>query len=122
MHPEPPASRVARARRGGVVALAALACAALLGACGSSNSSTTSTKAKIDLNIARVEHSIEASILSQRHLKSTVVCPTVVAQEKGKTFECVATTTAVKKPHGPVKTPFVVTVQTDKGYVTYVGK
>jgi hypothetical protein len=104
-----------------LAALAMLACTGLLSACGSS-SSTSSTQAKTNLNIVHVERSIEQSILSERHLKATVVCPTAVPQEKGKTFECVATTRAVKEPHGPVKTPFVVTVQTDKGYVTYVGK
>jgi hypothetical protein len=110
-----------RPRRGAAVACVALACAGLLSACGSSGS-TTSTQAKIDLNIAHVERSIEQSIFSQRHLKATVVCPAKVAQEAGKTFECVATTAAIKAPHGPVKTPFVVTVQNSKGYVTYVGK
>ena len=124
MHPKTAISSIARAvraPRGAAVACAALACAALLSACGSS-SSPSSTPAKTDLKIANVERSIEQSILSERHLKSTVVCPAVVAQEAGKTFECVATTTAVKAPHGPVKTPFVVTIQNDKGYVTYVGK
>lgn len=123
MHPKTAISSIARAvrtPRRAAVACAALACAGLLGACGSS--STSSTAAKTDLKIAKVERSIEQSILSERHLKSTVVCPAVVTQEAGKTFECVATTTAVKAPHGPVKTPFVVTIQNDKGYVTYVGK
>jgi hypothetical protein len=124
MHSETPTPRIvrhARVRRGAVVALTVLACAGLLSACGSSGS-TSSTQAKTDLNIAHVERSIEQSILTQRHLKATVVCPTAVPQETGKTFECVATTRAVKKPYGPVKTPFVVTVQNSKGYVTYVGK
>lgn len=95
----------------------------LMGACGSSNSATTSsTPAKTDLNTARVERSIQQSILTQRHLKSTVVCPAVVPQEHGRTFECVATTRGASPPFRVIKTPFVVTVQNDKGYVTYAGK
>lgn len=74
------------------------------------------------MNTAQVERSIKQSILTQRHLTATVVCPAVAPQEQGKTFECVATTPGVKPPHAPVKTPFVVTVQNNKGYVTYAGK
>ncbi|HYM54038.1 MAG TPA: hypothetical protein VES97_01645 [Solirubrobacteraceae bacterium] len=59
--------------------------------------------------------------MSQRHLKSTVVCPAKVAQQPGK-FACIATTYSVKKPHRKIKTPFVVTIHNSKGYVTYVGK
>jgi hypothetical protein len=119
-----PRSTVARARRGALGLLAALACAALISACGSSSSSSSSsssTSGKVNLNTARVEHSIEASILTQRHLSSTVVCPAVVAQEAGVKFECKATVhSAKKKPD--VVTPFEVTVTNTKGYVTYVGK
>ena len=113
-------SRVAGAgsHRAVVGVVVALGCAALISACGSSGSSSSSTAAKTNLNIARVQRSIEQSIHAQRHLTSTVVCPTAVAQEKGKTFECVATIHAKKV----TKTPFVVTVQNEKGYVTYVGK
>ncbi len=93
-----------------------------MSACGSSKSSTSSTAAKTNLNTARVERSIKQSILSERHLTATVVCPATVVQEAGKTFECVATTRTVKKPVKVVKTPFVVTVTSSKGYVTYVGK
>lgn len=113
---------VARARRGAGVAAAVLACAALLSACGSSKSSTTSTTKVTNLDTARVAHSIERSILTQRHLESKVVCPAVVAQEQGKTFTCMATTRAIKPPHTVGKTPFVVTVTNNKGYVTYAGK
>jgi Domain of unknown function (DUF4333) len=97
----------------------ALAGAALLGACGSSSSSSTT---KTRLNTARVATSIEQSILAQRHLHAKVVCPAVVPQEQGRTFECVATTKSTKPPFTVSKTPFVVTIKTDKGFVTYVGK
>jgi hypothetical protein len=41
---------------------------------------------------------------------------------RGQRFACIATTYSVKKPHRKIKTPFVVTIHNDKGYVTYVGK
>lgn len=59
--------------------------------------------------------------MRQRHLASTVVCPPKVAQKPGK-FPCVATTLSVTTPHRAIKTPFIVTIHNDKGYVTYVGK
>lgn len=96
-----------------------------MNACGSSASSTSSTPGsatKIDLNTTRVEHSIEQSILAERHLASTVVCPSAVPQEAGRTFECIASTPSAKKPGTLIKTPFVVTIQNSKGYVTYAGK
>ena len=110
-----------RARRAAGGTLAALAWGALLGACGSSGSSTSSKSSKTNLDTVRVGHSIEESILAQRHLKSTVKCPAVVAQEKGRTFECVATISNAKTKK-VTTTPFVVTVQNSKGYVSYVGK
>jgi hypothetical protein len=124
MHADTPASmtRLARVRRGAVVAVTALAVAALMGACGSSNSSSTSSTPKTNLNTARVAASIKQSILTQRHLKATVVCPTVVAQEKGRTFECIATTRGLKRPFAPITTHFVVTIRNEQGYVTYAGK
>jgi hypothetical protein len=126
MHPQTPPSRIARAvriRRGSAVPVIAIACAALISACGSSHSSTTSsTAAKTNLNTAHVALSIKQSILTQRHLKAKVVCPAAVPQEKGKTFECIATTHGVKPPFALIETPFVVTVQNDKGFVTYAGK
>src|ERR1700730_10389416 len=123
MHIEPPTSRVARvlrAPRVGTVALSALACAALISACGSSSSSS-STTAKGKLDVAKVALSIEQTILTKRHLHAKVVCPAAVPQEAGRVFECVATTAAVKPPHALVKTPFHVTIQNSKGYVTYEG-
>ena len=112
---------LSRASRVAGGSLAVLACAGLLAACGSSNSNSSSS-AKTKLNTARVARSIEQSILTQRHLRSKVVCPTAVPQEKGRKFECVATTETVKHPVKVGKTPFVVTVQNANGYVTYEGK
>ena len=109
-----------RVCRGAGASVTALACVALLSACGSSSSSTST--AKTNLNTARVALSIEQSILTERHLHSKVVCPTAVPQEAGKTFECIATTQTTKPPVKSVTTPFVVTIQNSKGYVTYVGK
>jgi hypothetical protein len=110
---------VARARRGALVAATGLACAALMSACGSSSTSSTVTT---KVNTARVAASIEESVLKERNLHVKVVCPTTVPQEVGKTFECTATGHSTKKPFTETKTPFVVTIQNSKGYVTYVGK
>jgi hypothetical protein len=118
----PSRGRLAQSRRGATATLAALACLTLISACGSSGSSSSSGGTKTNLDTKRVARSIEESIVAQRHLKSTVSCPPVVVQEKGRTFECVATITSAKKPAKVTKTPFVVTVKNSKGYVTYVGK
>jgi hypothetical protein len=117
--PESPNPRAARACGGVLAVLTTLALAAVLSACGS-KSSTSSTSAAAKVDTAKVARSIEQSIQAQRHLASTVVCPVTVPAEKGKTFECIATTQTAKKP--PVKTTFVVTVQNNRGGVTYVGK
>jgi hypothetical protein len=112
----------ARARRGALAVLA-LACMALaIGACGSSSTSTSSTGANGTVNTARVAASIEQSILKQRKLASKVTCPASMPAEKGKTFECVAITHSLKPPHTEIKTPFLVTIQSNRGYVTYEGK
>jgi hypothetical protein len=96
-------------------------CTGVLGACGSSSGSSTATGAtKANLDVARVERSIEHSIMSQRHLQSKVVCPARIVQQPGK-FPCIATTVARGKPRKAIKTPFVVTIH-NGGYVTYVGK
>jgi hypothetical protein len=113
-------ARAVRVRRGAIVAVTALAGAALMSACGSSSTSSTATKTNLDT--ARVAASIEKSVLTERHLHSTVVCPAVVPQEPGRTFECIATTKSTKPPFTVSKTPFIVTVQSSRGYVTYVGK
>jgi hypothetical protein len=120
-------TRFSRARtvlptRGLSLTLAALASAALVSACGSASSSTSTSTVKTNLNTKRVARSIEESILAQRHLKAQVACPTLVIQEQGRTFECTATIRAAKKPHKVTTTPFLVTIQNNRGYVTYVGK
>lgn len=114
--PSPRVVRVVGVRRLAIAAVAAIACAGVVSACGSSSSSKT------NLNTTRVARAIEQSILSQRHVHATVSCPTVVAQEQGKTFECVATTRGTKRPFVPTRTPFAVTVQNSKGDVTYKGE
>jgi len=106
-----------RARRGLIVATAGLACAALLGACGSSSSTSSTATA---LNTQRIAASIEQSVLSERHLHVKVECPVSEHQEAGNTFTCIATGTNAKG--AAIRTPFKVTVQNSKGYVTYVGE
>jgi hypothetical protein len=116
------ARRVVSLRRGAIVPITALACTALLSACGSSKSSTESTTAKTNVDTARVALSIEQTILTKRHLHAKVACPAAVPAVTGATFECIATSTAATAPHAVTKTPFVVTIQNARGYVTYVGK
>jgi len=87
----------------------ALGVVLLLAACGSKSSSTSSEF----LNTTQTKRAIEASILEQKGLHATVVCPSEVIREKGVTFTCVATT-----PNG-VKTPFHVVEANDRGYVEY---
>jgi hypothetical protein len=74
------------------------------------------------VNTAQVAASIKETLLNKRHLSVTVVCPGAVPSEPGKTFECIATGRAAKPPHAVTRTPFLVTIQNGKGYVTYVGK
>lgn len=103
------AGRMRRVVAGSAIALS---CAGALAACGSS--------APKNLDTAKVERAIERSIMTQRHLASTVACPEKVRQEPGK-FACIATTIS-PKTHRQVKTPFLVTVHNDKGWVSYIGK
>ncbi|HEY2283235.1 MAG TPA: hypothetical protein VGH60_06750 [Solirubrobacteraceae bacterium] len=114
---KPPSIRHNRLPRALIVAVAALAAAVFLGACGSSStsSSSSSTAAKVNLNMPHVERAIELSILSQRHVHAKVVCPRVVPQEQGHNFTCIATV-------GKKTTPFAVTQQNNRGYVTYQAK
>src|SRR5262249_8932209 len=109
-----------RLRRGASVATTALACAALLSACG--GSSSTESASKTNLNTARVAKSIEETLRDKRHVHATVVCPGAVPQETGRTFECVAKITSTTPPHAVTNSPFLVTIQNNRGYVTYVGK
>ena len=101
------------------VLLALAAIAVLLGACGSSSTSTTSTVTQ-NLNTKRDERAIEQSIRTKRHLKYHVTCPPLVPIEQGRVFECVASGRNAK--HKRESTTFVVTIQNNRGYVTYVGK
>ncbi len=109
-------SGVASVARTWRVIAVSLAIAGLLGACGSGSATRTTY-----LDTADVAAAIQRSILAQRHLKSTVVCPAKVVQKPGR-FPCIATTVAAKPPHKTIKTPFVVTIHNDSGYVTYEGK
>jgi hypothetical protein len=69
----------------------------------------------IVLNIARVAQAIRRSILSQRHLRSTVICPPEVIQKVNIAFTCTAT---VNGRHYP----FTVTEVDGNGHVRYVGR
>ena len=119
--PPPRITPPINAWRGAVVTVAALACAALVSACGGS-SSTSSTAATTTVNTAQVAASIEGTVLNKSHLHVAVVCPAAVPAEKGKTFECIATGRSTTPPHAVTKTPFLVTIESNRGYVTYVGK
>jgi hypothetical protein len=111
-HHEPPRHALQgaapRGRRAPATVLG-LTFALLVAACGSQSSSTGSEF----LNTAQTKGAIEQSVLSQRHIHATVVCPSEVVKEKGVTFDCVATT-----PSG-VKTVFHVVEANDRGYVEY---
>lgn len=99
----------------GAVVLAAEA----LAACGGSASPAASGKpaAHGTLNTPRVALAIENSILTERHIHATVVCPPNVPQEQGLTFTCVATT--YTKGHHPVHTMFTVSQTDGAGHVYY---
>src|SRR5437762_8266229 len=73
--------------RAALVVAAALACTALVSACGSSTSSEGTTP-KANVDTAKVAVSIEQTILTKRHLKSTVSCPAPMPAAPGNTFEC----------------------------------
>ncbi len=66
------------------------------------------------LDIARVQSAISATILDQRHLRSSVICPSEVIQRAGVQFGCTATV-------ADRDFPFTVTEQDDAGHVRYVG-
>lgn len=97
-------------RRSGA-SLVLTAAVALLAGCGGSSSTTTPT-APATLDTHRVALAIQQSILSERHLSANVLCPLGIKQQKGVTFTCTATTKFGK-------TVFHVTVENDRGYVTY---
>jgi uncharacterized membrane protein (DUF4010 family) len=86
---------------------AVLALIALIAGLWNSNST------RVILNTERVERSIEASIVAQRHLASTVSCPVNIVQKAGVVFNCQATVRGRQFP--------VVVTETDgNGHVTYV--
>jgi hypothetical protein len=71
------------------------------------------TSTPVILNTDKVASSIQASILSQRHLASTVSCPVNIVQKTGVVFDCVATV-------GRRRFPVVVTEINSSGHVVYV--
>jgi 2-keto-4-pentenoate hydratase len=93
--------------------LAFLAGAGVLAAVAAVAGWWNGTSSPVILNTVRVERSIEASILSQRHLASTVSCPVNIVQKAGVVFDCVAT---VRGRQFPV----VVTETDSNGHVVYV--
>ncbi len=100
-----------------ITALLTLATAASLSACGSSSDSSTapSSLPSSILDTKTVEKAIGESIFEQRHVHATVTCPSVVPQEQGRTFVCIASV-------GNKKTPFVVEETNNSGHVTYHAK
>jgi Domain of unknown function (DUF4333) len=67
------------------------------------------------LNIAKVQHAIEASVLSQRHLHATVSCPAEVLQRAGLVFRCTAVVDGESRRY-----PFVVREVDNAGHVRYL--
>jgi hypothetical protein len=68
------------------------------------------------LDTKKVAVAIEASILQEKRLHSTVDCPAAVAQKKGLTFTCVAVTVS---HHHPLHTIFTVQQVNNLGDVAY---
>jgi len=73
-------------------------------------------KPLVVLNIAKVQRAIEASILSQRHLRSTVSCPAEVLQRAGLAFRCTVVIDGQARRY-----TFVVSEVDNAGHVRYVG-
>jgi hypothetical protein len=116
---------LARRARAGLTVAGALACAALISACGSSGSSSSSAEpapGTRPVNTAQVAASIEHTLSEKRHITAKVTCPASVSAEKGKTFVCMAAVHDPTKPSKVTTTPFKVTIQNNRGYVTYVGE
>jgi hypothetical protein len=68
------------------------------------------------LDVARVQRSIEASILSQRHVIAHASCPSQVLQRAGLVFRCTAVIDG-----GVPRYPFIVSELDATGNVRYVG-
>lgn len=115
-------SAAARGRRSALSIAAALALAAAVSACGSSSTTPSEPAAgSTPVNTKQVAASIEETVAQKRHLVAKVVCPATVLAEKGKTFLCTATLHNPKTPSVVTKNTFTVTIQSNRGYVTYVG-
>jgi hypothetical protein len=85
---------------------------------GSGHVRYQNTAPLVTLDVASVEQAIRRSIYSQRHLGTTVTCPTEVIQKAGIVFTCTATTSG---PAGGRRYPFAVTEVDGDGHVRYVG-
>ena len=68
------------------------------------------------LDTLRVEHSIEGSVVSQRHLQATVQCPSPVLRRAGVRFYCTAKVAGSTRPDR-----FVARVVAADGRVRYAG-
>jgi hypothetical protein len=68
------------------------------------------------LDIAKVQHAIEASVLNQRRVRASVSCPPEVLQQAGITFRCTAAVDAGARSY-----PFVVTELDGAGHLRYLG-
>ncbi len=73
-------------------------------------------KPLVVLNIARVQHAIEASVLRQRRLHATASCPREVLQRAGIVFQCTAVVRGQTRRY-----PFAVREVDSAGHVRYVG-
>ena len=91
-----------------LIAIVAAVLVVALSSCG-----TKTVKPKI-LNTETVERAIEASISQKEHFNSLVSCPPGTEKKKGVVFQCMAYYT-------DGRTPFRVTVDSDKGAVHYLG-
>ncbi len=87
--------------------LAALLVAGVAAGCGSSSAP------RVVLDTKRVELSVQAAILQQRHLPASVSCPDNVQQKQGVRFTCFAT---VHRRRYPV----LVNETNGSGHVTYI--
>ena len=82
-----------------------------IGACGSSSPKPTVTASGV-LDPKPIERAIAHSIVTQRHVRAYVTCPSGVPQMKGVTFVCLAVTRFGT-------TSFTVTQDNSYGHVVY---
>jgi hypothetical protein len=73
-------------------------------------------KPLVVLDIAKVQHAIEASVLRQRRVHATVSCPAEVLQRAGISFRCTAAI-----DNGGHSYPFLVTEIDGAGHLRYLG-